>query len=211
MEQKETKTRILDAAEHLFAENGYHGTSLRMITSAAEANLASVNYHFGSKEALIQAVIERRLLPLNQLRVKRLEAIREEARSAASPPDVRKILTAFIEPTLSLRNAGPGSKDFIELISRALADPNDTARNIFIERVMPVFPLLPQCLAEALPHIDPATLYWRLHFMIGSLSHIMHNPGKIPIDRDIPSSASDTQGITEMLLTFLTAGMEAPQ
>ncbi|NOQ41505.1 MAG: TetR family transcriptional regulator, partial [Desulfuromusa sp.] len=67
MAQYDTKTRILNSAEQLFAREGFHSTSLRTLTSRAEANLASVNYHFGSKDALLQAVIERRLLPLNQI------------------------------------------------------------------------------------------------------------------------------------------------
>ena len=57
--QPETRDRILDAAERLFVEHGFEGTSMRMITGAANANLAAVNYHFGSKDALIQAVFRR--------------------------------------------------------------------------------------------------------------------------------------------------------
>lgn len=56
MAQSETVERILDAAEQLFAERGFAETSLRLITSKAGVNLAAVNYHFGSKKALIQAV-----------------------------------------------------------------------------------------------------------------------------------------------------------
>ena len=64
----DTKQKLLDVAEHLFAVRGYHNTSLRMITAAAEVNLAAVNYHFGGKEGLLAAVFSRRLLPLNELR-----------------------------------------------------------------------------------------------------------------------------------------------
>ncbi len=211
MEPKETKNRILDAAEHLFAEKGYHGTSLRMITTEATVNLAAVNYHFGSKESLIEAVIERRLLPLNQLRTKQLKAVRDEARRNDRAPDVRQTLAAFIEPTLSFRNSGPGAQDFIALVARALADPNDTARSVFINRIKPVLDLLHQCLAEALPQIDPQTIFWRLHFMIGSLTHIMHNLDKLPIPTEMMPTDNSFQEITEMLLTFITTGMEAPQ
>src|SRR5882762_11783567 len=65
----DTKTRILDAAEHLFMEHGFEATSLRQLTSAASVNLAAVNYHFGSKEELFQAVLTRRLDPMNQERI----------------------------------------------------------------------------------------------------------------------------------------------
>lgn len=211
MEPKETKTRILNAAEHLFARNGYHGTSLRMITTKAKANLAAVNYHFGSKESLIKAVIKRKLLPLNQLRTKRLKEVLKKAKQDNTRPDAQETLAAFIEPSLNFRNSSPNAKDFITLIARAMADPNDTARNIFIKQVMPVFNLLHKCISKALPEIDPKTLHWRLHFMIGSLSHTMHNLDKLPIPKDMQTSDNTHQDITEMLLTFLTAGVKAPQ
>src|SRR5947208_16884641 len=64
-----TKERILDSAESLFMEHGFEATSLRSITAAAAVNLAAVNYHFGSKEELFQAVLTRRLDPMNHARL----------------------------------------------------------------------------------------------------------------------------------------------
>ena len=78
-----TKDRILDAAESLFMEHGFEATSLRAITAAAGVNLAAVNYHFGSKEELFQAVLTRRLDPMNQQRVELLTRF-EHAGGAAS-------------------------------------------------------------------------------------------------------------------------------
>ena len=89
MSQPETKQRILNAAEHLFATDGYHATSLRVITTAATVNLAAVNYHFGSKEALLEAVIVRRLSPLNEVRLGKLEALLKKAKQANEVPSVR--------------------------------------------------------------------------------------------------------------------------
>ncbi|MEJ2200328.1 MAG: TetR family transcriptional regulator, partial [Desulfuromonadaceae bacterium] len=86
MGQPDTKERILDAAEELFARQGFHATSLRAITGGAQVNLAAVNYHFGSKDGLLEAVFSRRLTPLNQERQRRLEAVREAARAAGTPP-----------------------------------------------------------------------------------------------------------------------------
>ena len=90
MPPPDTKQRILDVAEHFFAIHGYNRTSLRRITTAAKVNLAAVNYHFGSKQALLEAVIERRLIPLNHLRGQRLDAVEEEARKRGEPPAVRE-------------------------------------------------------------------------------------------------------------------------
>src|SRR3954467_8212959 len=88
-----TKGRILDAAEALFMEQGFEATSLRAITAAADVNLAAVNYHFGSKEELFQAVLTRRLDPMNQERVNLLAAL-EEA-SAPAPVPCERILSAM--------------------------------------------------------------------------------------------------------------------
>src|SRR5262252_5809342 len=83
-----TKDRILDAAEALFMEHGFEATSLRSITAAAGVNLAAVNYHFGSKEELFQAVLTRRLDPMNQERIELLEALEREPK----PPSCEKVI-----------------------------------------------------------------------------------------------------------------------
>ena len=86
-----TKDKILDAAEALFMEHGFEATSLRSITAAAGVNLAAVNYHFGTKEELFQAVLTRRLDPMNQKRVDLLTRLEHEAapaRAALRPDPV---------------------------------------------------------------------------------------------------------------------------
>ena len=73
MKQKYTKTKILNAAEDLFAARGPNAVSLRQVISRAKVNLAAIHYHFGSKESLLQAVLSRRLVPLNAERLALLE------------------------------------------------------------------------------------------------------------------------------------------
>src|SRR5262245_47872957 len=94
----ETRNRLLDAAEALFMEHGFEATSLRAITAAADANLAAVNYHFGSKEALFEAVLTRRLDPMNQQRVNLLDAL--EAESGGESLGCEQILSAMLIPAL---------------------------------------------------------------------------------------------------------------
>ena len=113
-----TKDRILDAAESLFMEHGFEATSLRAITAAAGANLASVNYHFGSKEVLFQAVLTRRLDPMNQERLDLLTRLEREAEPDALPCD--RILSAMFTPALKLaRDPARGGKNFLRLLGRA--------------------------------------------------------------------------------------------
>ncbi len=208
MSRKETQQRLLDAAEVLFAQKGYRNTSLRNITTKAKANIASINYHFGSKEALIVAVIKRRILPLNELRMRRLEEAVALAESENRPPLAREILAAFIEPTMRFRNSGAGARSFIILVSRALGDPDPTVRGLFIDQVRPVLQFFGQCLSRALPHLTEQEVFWRTHFMMGSLAHIMHGLNK---EQMFPEELlpEDPQALVEMLLDFLSAGMEA--
>ncbi|NOY53088.1 MAG: TetR/AcrR family transcriptional regulator [Deltaproteobacteria bacterium] len=208
--KQDTKEKILDAAEKLFARNGFHAASLRAITGEAGVNLASVNYHFGSKDALLDAVFERRLSPLNEIRIQRIEAVREAAGKKGVHPSVRETIRAFIEPTLALREEGAGAGEFIALVGRIFSEPTETARTIFMRRMEPLFQLLFTTLKEALPDMAEDLLFWKLQFTIGVLSHVLRMTGRGPALSTEVSRNCDTKTLTEWMVTFLTAGMEAP-
>src|SRR5258706_6664868 len=96
--QHETRTRILDAAEELFMQHGFEATSMRVLTAKAGVNLAAVNYHFGSKHALIEAVFPRRLDPMNAARIAALA----ELESGRRPAEAEAIIRAVLTPRLGL-------------------------------------------------------------------------------------------------------------
>src|SRR3546814_5884879 len=115
-----TKERLLTAAEDLFAQFGFAGTSLSQVTTRADVNIAAVNYHFGSKENLVNEVFRRRLDELGQ---KRLEAL-DKAQTQAGP-DLESVLAAFIEPALALTlDRHGGGSAFVRVLARAYADKN---------------------------------------------------------------------------------------
>lgn len=208
--QSDTKTRILDAAERLFAAEGFHSTSLRELTAEARVNLAAVNYHFGSKEALLQAVFERRLVPLNKAQWDRLEAVRENVQAASARPSARDALHAFFEPMLSLRDSGPAAEDFIRLLGRSLCEQSEPICGTLLRHIRPALILLFDILAEALPLMSRDCLFWRLNFALGSMNHALsmcHFPALPP--NTAPSISSAT--MTRWLLDFIAAGMEAPR
>lgn len=209
MSQSDTKTRILDSAEQLFARDGFHAASLRTLTEQAGVNLAAVNYHFGTKEGLIQAVFARRLLPLDTNRRQKLEAVLAEAAAAQRPPGTRELLQAFIEPVLDFRRSEPGAKNFLTLIGRSLSEPDDTVRTYFIRQVMPAFTLLFNGLQQALPQLPANILMTRLQFTIGAMGHMMchHTPAE-PLDTLLPPPLPPDQMLTQ-LLSFATAGLES--
>lgn len=209
MTKPSTTQRILDAAEHLFAEHGYHPTSLRAITAVAGVNLAAVNYHFGSKEELVKAVMERRLVPLNNLRMRLLAEVEEKAQQQKCRPDVSEVIAAFIRPTIAFRNSSQGARNFIVLVSRSLAEPDATVRSVFLEQMEPLFFKLFGLLSQSLPYLAREVVYLRLLFLLGSLNHTMHMVDKVkpPFPGTAPGAFDSV--LEEEFLAFVTSGMKA--
>src|ERR1041385_2649846 len=117
-ERVDTKSRILDSAEKLFGMNGFDGTSLRDITAAADVNLAAIHYHFQSKDSLIDAIVARRIEPVNKKRFELLDA-------AGPNPSLEQILRAFMAPVMQVK-----ADAVVPLIGRILSNPE-----LFVERV----------------------------------------------------------------------------
>ncbi len=208
MSSSPTKQKILDAAEHLFARDGYYATSLRRITARADVNLAAVNYHFGGKEALLEAVILRRLTPLNATRQGLLDGLLEEAERSGVQPSCREILRAFVEPTLRLREKGAEAEDFIALIGRTLAEPRGVAMTIFMRHMAPLMQRLFVALNRSLPNLSEQDVFWRLHLTVGSLSHIMRCHERYAMVPENVSTAAPVSELVDVFLDFATAGME---
>jgi AcrR family transcriptional regulator len=123
----DTRERILDAAERLFMAHGYEGTSMRQITGEAGVNLAAVNYHFGSKEALIQEVFRRRLDWLNDERMRVLDAM--EAEADGKPLKPSQIVDGFFGTLLRMADdERRGGITFLRLLGRMLTDPSEFIR-----------------------------------------------------------------------------------
>jgi len=204
----DTKQSILDAAEFLFATKGFRGTSLRAITGKANVNVAAVNYHFGSKESLLKEVIKRRILPLNQIRRRRLDEVRETAKKRGKTPDTKDILYAFIQPTLQFRETEPGAKEFVTFIGRSFADPDNTVRKVFVQFIKPMFQLLQEALCEALPQSTRNQIFWRLQFTMGALFHTMHICSDVTMEQ-LNIDALDAETLTDLIIPYVTAGMKA--
>jgi len=205
-----TKDRMLDAAEELFMEHGFEATSLRQITAAADVNLAAVNYHFGSKEELFQAVLTRRLDPMNQERVALLS--RYEQRAAPQPLSCEKILTAMFIPALKLaRDRDRGGKNFLRLLGRAYADPAPFIRHFLSEQYAVMIARFKAAFGRALPHLPKKELTWRLHFVMGALSYTLAGTDAIKLIAALsPRDAGNDELLLRRLAPFLIAGLKAP-
>ena len=207
---QDTKSRILDAAEHLFMEHGFEATSLRSLTSAASVNLAAVNYHFGSKEELFQAVLTRRLDAMNQERIDLLAKLEREA--GDRPVACEKILSAMLIPALRLaRDEKRGGKNFLRLLGRAYADPAPFIRNFLSEQYADMIGRFKEAFLKALPHLTRQELTWRLHFVMGALSYTLAGTDVLKlIAHALPSEKDNDELLLQRLAPFLVAGLKAP-
>ena len=207
MNHSDTKTRILDAAEEFFAENGYQSTTLRRITAAAKVNLAAVNYHFGSKEALLKAVFERRLIPLNETRTREIMAVIEEAKAGGITPSVEALMRGFIGPTLRFRDSGKSAKNFIKLVAHASIESSGVARELFFRYMTPLVNLLTGALEEALPGLTEEERRWRFLFAIGSVTNTLRFCDTSSLPGTLASKGVETGALMDMLVDFVTAGL----
>lgn len=199
-----TRQRLLDAAEALFAEQGFADASLRAITARAKANLAAVNYHFGSKDALIRAVFARRLEALNAERLRRLRALEAGGR----PPTVEAALAAFIEPSLRLRREGVHGERFTRLLSRLLIEGSEESRALLRDHYESVIEQFQRTLARTLLQLSAEELRWRLYFTLGVLSFTYAgSPPRLPF---AARSSGDEEWLLRQLIRFLAAGLRAP-
>jgi AcrR family transcriptional regulator len=209
----DTKSRILDAAEALFMEHGFEATSLRQLTGTAGVNLAAVNYHFGSKEDLFQAVLTRRLDPMNLERIELLDRFEAEARG--QPLTCEKILQAMLYPALRLaRDEARGGKNFLRLLGRAYADPAPFIRQFLSDQYAQMIVRFKAAFIKALPHLPVQELTWRLHFVMGALSYTVAGTDALKLITHLSheeSSGLDHDIIVlEKLAPFLAAGLKAP-
>jgi AcrR family transcriptional regulator len=205
-----TRERLLKAAEGLFLAHGYDGTSARLITAAARANLAAVNYHFGGKEGLFHAMLARRLDALHDERLALLDAY--ERMAAGRPLSCERILAALFVPALRLaRDAKRGGKDFLRLLGRAYVDPSPALRGFLSDRYAPSIARFKDAFARALPQITPRELTWRLHFMMGALAYTLAGADAWKLIAALnPADGSNDQLLLRRLAPFLIAGLQAP-
>jgi AcrR family transcriptional regulator len=207
--QSSTKERILDAAETLFAEHGFEATSLRMITGTAGVNLAAVNYHFHSKDALVEAVFSRRVGPMNQERLRMLEICEKAA--GDGPPPLEGVICAFLEPPLRARADPSGHGANVgRIFGRLYSDPSENARRSFFSLMRPIIGPFIAAFRRTLPEMPLTELLWRLHFTVGMMAHTLAGTYYLQAMSGGLCDPSDAEGIIERMVAFAAAGIRAP-
>ena len=205
---KDTKTEILNAAEQLFALRGPNATSLRQVIGCAKVNLAAIHYHFGSKESLLQAVLSRRLVPLNAGRLALLDKYERKSGKRAVP--LPKVLEALVGPALRLsRDPQQGGVVFMRLLGRCVLEPDEKIQTMLNQQFHYVLERFTPALQHALPNLPTVDFFWRIHFLVGSMAHTMADSERL---RSISSGLcdpDDAEGTIRRLVIFLNAGLKA--
>jgi AcrR family transcriptional regulator len=206
MEHTDTRESLMDAAESLFSEHGIEAASLRQITQQAGANLAAVNYHFGSKDGLVRAVFSRRLKPLTDERIRLLEQCDLQAEDA-----VEQVLRAFLAPTLRmLREAPDGVRGFGRLMGRAFSEPSEEVRAMVFEEFRPSIDRYLEAFRTVVPYLEEAERVWRFHFVAGAMAHTIACTHMLERYSGGLCRTSDPEEALAQLVTFLAAGLRAP-
>jgi len=221
-----TLEKIVRAAESLFEHQGFEATTLRQITAAAGVNLAAVNYHFGSKEALIREIFKRRLTQLNQERLAALDRLEKAA--AGRPVKPTKILDAFFGTLLRIAQKDKqGGPTFLKLLGRTLTEPSEFIRVFLASEYEEVLRRFKEALIKSLPDVPREEILWRFHFMLGatayaiagtdSLKLLAHEESKENPEASLRSKPKDKESdlmqidrLLPRLMNFLVGGLRAP-
>ncbi|HME06294.1 MAG TPA: TetR/AcrR family transcriptional regulator [Bryobacteraceae bacterium] len=202
----DTKERILDTAERLFGEHGFGSTSLRAITAAAGVNLAAVNYHFQTKDSLVHAVIQRRMAPINAHRLELLDACEKSA--GDGPLSLEKIIEAFLLPVIAARRNE--LEHFGPILARLYTEPKEFSLRMFEQHIRPVSSRFIAAFHRALPGLPEEDLLWRLHFAVGTITHIVGAPHILRANSGGRCDPSNIPIVLSQLCAFIKGGFHAP-
>jgi len=169
--------------------------------------VSAANYHFGSKEALLQAALVRRIAPLNASRLKALEAA--EAAAGGGPASVEAIVEAFLRPGFEARrDVGGGRPAFRTLAARLYADPHEMVASLKLELFGPVFERFDEAFARALPDRPRDELRLDLQFLVGVMVHVIDSHPRTAAEDGEPEAIPDDR-VLERMVAFAAAGLRA--
>jgi AcrR family transcriptional regulator len=199
--------RLLDAAESLFAEHGYNGVSLRVITASAGVNIGAANYYFRSKEGLFRAVFARRVGPMSAERQRLLDEC--IAHAGGGPPPVEEVLEAFIAPAIRI-TASPQAEAFKKLSGRTSTDPSPEVRRTVYELYDEIAVRFVDVLQQACPHLSRDDLFWRLACIYGAMMYVRADSGRLQRLLGDDLVMTDSEAALRHIIPFLAAGMKSP-
>jgi len=210
--EADTRQRMIDAATALFAAKGADRASLRELTASAKVNLAAVNYHFGSKEALTETVFGELSARVNRRRIDELAALLAAAKARRARPSLEAIIGIFIEPYLP-DAGGDDGKLLAQLILQHRLTPSPMVSRLIRKHFDPMARQFVAAFAEACPDVAAAEFQWRYSFMVSTV--VLTATDRATGNRVARLSngamdARDTAGLKAALVRFIAGAMRAP-
>lgn len=201
-----TRERLLKVTSDLVAEHGFDSVSLRSVTREADTNVASVNYHFGGKEKLFEAIQILYIKPIYEERLSRLDALLEGGTEAR----LEDILDAFMRPLLSrVKVSNMNEQMFLKLMARCSTNNNGVYPEILMPLIQRTLSKYTKSLHSQLPSLSQDVLLWRLHYAFGAMLHtLMHSNTLREISND-ESGSPDFELQIKQLVEFCAAGFRA--
>ena len=204
-----TRQRLLDAAEKLFANKGFHGITVRAIAKEADADPALVTYYFGGKRELFDAVLLRRAEVLNQIRMAELDAC--ESGAGPEGPSVEQIIAAFSHPMLErTANGGPGWKNYFALVAQITNSP-EWGGEIMTKYFDPIATRFLEAIKRTQPDWTDEDVYWSYHFLSGAMVLTFAETGRIDNLSGGLCKSTDIDSVHARLPKFIAAGFERLQ
>ena len=208
-QKQPTNERLLDAAEVLFAKDGFAAVTVRQITKKANADISLVYYHFKSKRELFEAVLMRRAKYLNEIRLNELEKIEQRHAQAHDEPSLEEIISAFIYPLLNkLIEDHEEWSHYFSLIAMVNNSPS-WGGEMMTKYFDPLVHRFLKAIRKAMPECEEADLFWSYHFLSGALTYTFAETGRIDNLSDGLCKSSDMNSIISRLPKFIAAGFKA--
>jgi AcrR family transcriptional regulator len=203
----DTRERILDAAERLFAQHGIDAVSLREITRAADVNIAAIHYHYGSRDGLVRAVLDRVVVPINRMRMQFLDEARAGQPSGALP--VATVLGAFIRPDLvAIERLGDNGVWVARFLGRTYSQPTPLVEQIMRDQFADVAARFIPELARSLPHVDVDEIAWRMTWCVVGVIVALFAQAT-PRGVQGPFDTGDVEGTLARVIAFVEPGLSA--
>ena len=197
------RQRLIDAGERLFAEHGWQSVGIRTIAAEAQVSLAALNYHFGEKENLLAEIFANRAQPIAEARMALLSDI-----EASGDATLERVIEAFLRPSLTAGSEF-GGRVFVKLRARLAAEPEALCRRILADAFDESSGRYMAALQALLPDITQATLFWRFHFLLGTMVYTMADAGRIQSMTSGQCDPGDADAALRHLVPFLAAGFRA--
>jgi AcrR family transcriptional regulator len=204
---EQTRLAILDAAEALFSERGYEGTSIRDVATGCNVQAAVIGYHYGSKVELFNAVVGRRAVIINDARRQALEA--QVLASKKTPIFIDVLIQMYVAPLLEATSHGdPGWRNFASLMGRLANSPRGTEMiNLHFSEVASLY--IDQ-FRRSLPSVPDGRLIDGFLYMVSAMLFVCADTGRWEAMAQAGQGTHrDSHAILDDLVPFVAGGFKA--